>query len=107
MAYLAQKSTLAPKPVHQSDIDLENIGSKGPFKARLTNISHKADETISQLQLAAIGSGDAEFEDRESLIAARDKDGSSLNDREVRITLLEAGSGRGEGGDRGFLHIFG
>jgi len=93
---------------HASWIDTELIWNLiFPRTAVKLNSSNKADETISQMQLAAIGSGDAEFEDRESLIAALDKDGSSLNDGRVRITLFEAGSGRGEGGDRGFLNFFG
>lgn len=113
------KLPTAPKSVRQSELDLENIPKRGPFKAFLGNISFEADETMirnffKDLKVVHVhmtvdqggrskGSGTVEFEDREGLIAALNKNENLLNNRPVRITLLEARSDNREGGRGGYM----
>lgn len=114
--YVFDRSKLptAPKSVRQSELDLELIPKKAPFKCFLGNISFEADEEkirnffrdekVMSVHLTvdqggrSKGSGTVEFEDRDSLIAALNKNETSLNNRPLRITLMEP---RGAFGDRG------
>ncbi len=110
--------------MRQSELDLELVPKKGPFKAFLGNISFEADEEkvknfFRDLKVVSVtltidqagrskGTGTVEFEDRESLIAALNKNESMLNNRQLRISLMEprsgfgdrSGGGYGRGGDR-------
>lgn len=100
------KLPTAPKSVRQSEIDLELIPKKAPFKAFLGNISFEADEEkirafFRDLKIVSVhltvdqggrskGSGTVEFEDRDSLIAALNKNEGVINNRPLRISLMEA-----------------
>ena len=106
--------------MRQSEIDLELVPKRPPYKAFLSNISFEADEEklrhfFKDLKVVSVylatdpggrskGSGSVEFEDRDSLIAALNKNESVFNNRPLRITMGEArggfaaGSGGGGGG---------
>lgn len=99
------KLPTAPKSVRQSEIDLEMVPKRPPFRAYLSNISFEADEEkirlfFKELKVATVhlsidqggrskGSGYIDFEDRDSLIAALNKNETTFNNRPLRINLIE------------------
>lgn len=104
----------APKAARSSDIDTSRVPRNPPFKIYMGNIPYDFDEDMlkeffSPHEPIAVelpkgdkgsrGFGYVEFGDRESLIAALAKDGTSLGQRNVRISLPDE-SGRGRDGDR-------
>lgn len=104
----------APKAARSSEIDTSRVPKVPPFKIYMGNIPYDFDEDmikdffsphepisieIPKGDKGSRGFGYVEFGDRESLIAALAKDGTSLGQRSVRISLPEE-SGRGRDGDR-------
>jgi len=114
------KLPTAPKSVRQSEIDMELIPKRPPFKAYLSNISFEADEdkiknffrdfkvmgvhlTVDQGGRSK-GSGAIEFEDRDSLIAALGKNEAVFNNRPLRVSLMEPRTfGDRQGGGGGYM----
>jgi len=115
----------APKSILKPDIDLELVPKTKPFRAFIANISFEADEEkvksfFKELKVVHIhlatdpggrskGSGYIDFDDRDSLIAALNKNETTFINRPLRISLNETSRGyertggygeRREGGDR-------
>lgn len=115
------KLPTAPKSVRQSEIDLELVPKRPPYKCFLGNISFEADEEkiknfFRDLKVVNVhltvdqggrskGTGTVEFEDRESLISALNRNENMLNNRALRISLLESRSGfdKENSGRSGFM----
>ena len=103
------KLPTAPKSVLKSDIDLELVPKTKPFRAFLGNISFEADEEklksffkdlkVINVQLntdqggRSKGSGFIDFDDRDSLIAALNKNEAVFNNRPLRISLTDTSRG--------------
>ncbi len=100
----------APKSILKPDIDLELVPKTKPFRAFIANISFEADEEkvktffkelkVIQVHLAtdlggrSKGSGYIDFDDRDSLIAALNKNENVFCNRPLRISLHEATRGK-------------
>lgn len=103
------KLPTAPKSVLKSDIDLELVPKVKPFRAFLGNISFEADEEklksfFKDLKVLTAhlttdqggrskGSGYIDFDDRDSLIAALNKNENVFLNRPLRISLSDSSRG--------------
>lgn len=107
------------KSSYGSGIDLEQVPKQAPFTAYISNVSFEADDEkirdffrnskVKDVRLIVIegrfkGYGYVEFEDRDSLIEALNKNDTPFNNRPMKVSLSESkgqDGGRGRGGDMG------